>query len=348
MSKPRRYFAPSGETARALPFPLAPIPAETTVSFLRRLATANSVSLAAIIDQIGYGPGEKLREGADLALNPSAWHRLAVMTGRTPAALARALRPATPPRDASDRDIPRLTITTPRERQIAPACRHCMRERGISDEHVEIRLDTITHLCHRHRIWLRDQQFDISTLPELTRAQRRHNRLAAQHTADHLADAWTTARRIVDGWRRAPFHPMAVRFRFRHDVLRETTGIESPPPSATSYPETVHLTTLIADARWNAAARGNRDENERFLRELSHRLGTDELRHTGVDDPLLAWLLVKAGHRGRIVPDPHRSSALLTSAPLRLSGWTEPTPPRRPRTRKRLRRTTNTTEDAAE
>jgi TniQ len=347
MSKPRRYFAPSQEAARALPFTLAPIPAETTVSFLRRLAAANSVSLAAIIDQIGYGPGEKLREGSDLALNPSAWRRLAVMTGRTPAALTRALRPATPPDSASVAELPALTITTPRERQVVTACRHCTRERGIREEHVEIRLDPVTHLCRRHHVWLREKQFDISILPELTRAQRRHHRLAKLHTADHLANAWTTASRIVDGWRRAPFHPMAVRFRFRQDLLCETTGIDSVPQNATSYPETVHLTELIADARWNAAAGGNRDENERFLREVGHRLETDELHHTGVDDPLLAWLLVKAGHRGHLVPDPHRSSPLLGSAPLHISGWMESAPPRPPRTRARLRRSTKATDDTS-
>jgi len=190
--------------------------------------------------------------------------------------------------------------------------------------------------------------FDISSLPELTRAQRRHNRLTKQHTAEHLAEAWTIARRIIESWRRSPYHPMTIRLRSREDPLYESGDIGSPPQIAASYPETVHLAALIADARWHSATCRDREENERFLREVNQRLETIDLHHAGIDGPLLAWLLVEAGHRGHLVPDPHRSSPLLKSAPLQISGWTQSAPPRPPRTRKRLRRTTRTTNDTSE
>jgi len=81
-------LAPSRQTARALPFPLAPVPAETTVCFLRRLAAANSVLLDAITSQIDFGPNPRLPKNADFVLTPSARNRLSVMTGRGPGALS--------------------------------------------------------------------------------------------------------------------------------------------------------------------------------------------------------------------------------------------------------------------
>jgi hypothetical protein len=339
MPRSRDALTPSRQTARALPFPLAPLPAETTVSYLRRLAAANTVPLTAIINQIGHGPSQRIPAQRDLALNPSAWTRLGVMTGRSPAALISALRPAaTSARRAVAPLPPRLTITTPRGRQIAAACHHCLARRGILDGQVKIWLDPVTHLCHRHRTWLRDRQFDISILPELVRAQHRHNRLAARHEPEHLAAAWTTARDIIEGWRRSPFHPMAVRFRTRHDLLTAHHHLSSLPLDAASYPESVHLTALIADPDWHAASRGNRDDHERFLREANPRLNTEDLHHADVDDPLLTWLRIKAGYQGAIIADPRSSSPLLKSPPLHLSGWTQPTRTRNPRHRARMSR----------
>jgi TniQ protein len=338
MPAPRSpLLAPSRQTARALPFPLAPLPAETTVSFLRRLAAANTVPLDTITSQIGFTPNRRLPHNADLALTASAWNRLGVMTGRSPAALIRALRPAAPPpRGAAHPETPRVMVTIPRDRQIAAACRHCLTERAIRDEHVEIWLDPVAHLCHRHHTWLRDQQLDIAITPELTRAQRRHTRLAAQHTAEHLAAVWAHARGIVEGWRQSPFHPMAVRFRARTDLLTGHNHLDRIPQATTAYPETVHLAAIIAEPRWQAAACGDRHEHERFLREVNHRLETDELHHTDVEDPLLAWLRATSGYRGRPITDPRRSSPLLKSTPLRISGWRNAAPPHRPRHRTRM------------
>lgn len=330
-------LAPSRQTARSLPFPLAPLPAETTVSFLRRLATANAVPLDAITSQVGFTPNRRLPTNADLALTRSAWDRLSVMTGRTPADLMRALRPvAPPPRAAAHPETPRVMVATPRDREITAACRHCLTERAICDELVEIWLDAAAHLCHRHHTWLRDQQLDISVTPELTRAQRRHARLAAQYAADHLAAAWAHARHITDGWRQFPFHPMAVRFRARTDLLTRHNRLDFLPQACAAYPETVHLAAIIAEPRWHAAAGGDRHDHERFLREVNHRLETDELHRTGVDDPLLAWLRATSGYRGRPITDPRRSSPLLKSTPLRISGWAQAAPAHRPRRRARM------------
>jgi hypothetical protein len=338
----RPPLAPCRETARALPFPLAPWPAETTVSFLRRLAAAHTVPLQAITSLVGFGPNQHLAKNGDLALTPSAWERLAVMTGRTPAVLARALRPATPPpRAAAHPEIPRLIATVPHDRYLATACRPCLTEHGIPDQDIPIWLDAVTHLCPRHHTWLRESQLDSTTLPELTRAQRRHRRLAARHSPDHLAASWAAALSITDGWRHSPFHPMAVRFRTRSERLATANHGATVPDTATTYPETVHLAAMIADPGWHTAACGGRHDQERFLREANQRLDADDLHHADTADPLLAWLRLRSGHRGRPMADPRRSSPLLNSPPLRIAGWTQTQAdsPHRPRQRARMSRT---------
>ncbi|MEY9934154.1 hypothetical protein ABH926_008818 [Catenulispora sp. GP43] len=328
---------PELRTVRQLPITLAPMQYETALSFIKRLAAANCLTLSALLAQISPLPVLRDRNppGADLALTETAWSVLAVMVGRDPTALRSAIPPFTVHRPRPPAE-PRVTmVTSGAVRRIFPACETCRLERGIITDSVEIRPPAFLHLCRRHQVWLRDAAIDVAATPELIRAQHRHRRLAAAHPAEHLAAAQTSAGNIIAGWRQSPFHPLAVRFRVRADLIESQNPDILLPNAATSYPELVHLTAMIASAHWSRLATGDRHDQERFLREANLRLHCDGLHAADADDPLLAWIRALNGHRGKVILDPRDASPLLKSTPLRLADWEQPPPPPPPRRRRR-------------
>jgi hypothetical protein len=77
---------------------------------------------------------------------------------------------------------------------LRPACRRCTARPGIA-EPVACRLPPHQTVCRRHRLWIapsartHDGQLDISQLPEILRAQRRHCHLVQLHHPWRLGDA---------------------------------------------------------------------------------------------------------------------------------------------------------------
>jgi hypothetical protein len=320
---------PDLRTVRQLPITFSPMQYETALSFLRRLAAANAVTLSALLGQIGALPVLRDRNppGADLVLTSAAWRVLADLAGRDPASLQAAIPSAVVRRPRRSEQPLIAAVTSGAIRRIFLACRRRRLDRGILTDAVEIRPPDFLHLCCRHRTWLRDTAIDIATVPALIRAQHRHRRLANTYPTDRLATAQSTADAIIAGWRQSPFHPLAVRFRTRADQLESQNPDTFLPEAATSYPELVHLTAIITSPHWSRLAAGDRHDQERFLREAGHRLEADGLHAADAYDPLLAWVRALHGYRGKVILDPCDASPLLRSTSLRLPGWDQPPPP---------------------
>jgi hypothetical protein len=79
-----------------------------------------------------------------------------------------------------------------------PACRHCTARRGITGP-VACYLSPHQVTCPRHRLWTGPSarthagQLDISQLPEISRARRRHLAQLQRHHWRHVNDAITDA-----------------------------------------------------------------------------------------------------------------------------------------------------------
>ncbi len=109
--------------------------------------------------------------------------------------------------------IARLWWPDPREylrdpegfrRMLRPACRRCAARRGIA-EPIACHLPPHLTICRRHRLWIgpsaRDHagQLDVSSFPEIFRAQRRHLSLVRHHRWRQVDDAISEATDTI--WR---------------------------------------------------------------------------------------------------------------------------------------------------
>lgn len=96
----------------------------------------------------------------------------------------------------------------PERSRLAPlngriACRQCTARRGIAGDVYCV--DPDQRVCHRHRRWLAGpaedaDQYDLTGLPEVVAAQRRHHRLLRRQGVDNARSAIYWATKIVDGW----------------------------------------------------------------------------------------------------------------------------------------------------
>jgi hypothetical protein len=160
---------------RPLPRTVTPVAGEYHLDYIARLADANHLEFLELTGA--------LDDTAAITLHsPRLWtkheqERLAVAAGQPLARIARLYWPD-PRHYLRDPDGFRLTLR--------PACRRCTARCRITGP-VACHLPPHQTVCRRHRLWTGPSarshaaQLDISSFPEVLRAQRRHLALVHQH-----------------------------------------------------------------------------------------------------------------------------------------------------------------------
>lgn len=261
-------------TTRRLPVRTPLMRTETLASYLARLATANHLDPRDLRAHLGMSTPTR----------PPDLDRLAAMTGHPAHLLADVLADARPPPGRN-----RLAPRTGR-----PACRRCTARRGITGDVLCVDVDQ--HVCRRHRRWLggpleqATDQHDLTALPEVLHAQRRHHRLLRRHGTDPARTAIYWATTIVDGWTaRGTWgeHRTGRLARLPHD-----TNVQEPDGSVlrmVNYPEVVTLADLLASERWRTIVSADyRRDRWPFDREVARRLDLVVIGFAP-EDPLVSW-----------------------------------------------------------
>ena len=151
------------------------MPGEYHLDYIARLAEANHLEFAELADA--------LDDTAAITLHhPRGWtqheqERLAAAASQPMARIARLYWPD-----------PRHYLRDPEgfRQTLRPACRRCTARYGITGP-VACHLPPHLTVCRRHRLWTgpaarsHDGQLDVSPLPEIVRAQRRHLALVHHH-----------------------------------------------------------------------------------------------------------------------------------------------------------------------
>ncbi|WP_406120364.1 TniQ family protein [Streptomyces canus] len=256
---------------RALPLTPPPVHRETIGSYLNRLADANHLTIGHLSSLVGPSRQHRRDDNRVGYWTPAALPRLAVLTGRSASLLVRAMPPLGAIGDPSLR-LPRSVteeVTEPRRR---PACRLCMARHHIRGLVVR---STPPHqgVCHRHHRWLLgDEQHDLTRLPEVLRANRRHQRIVRRGTPPSTDLAYVDARDRALKWfaSETGCPPLRQRWDRRLDVLGEDPFGDPYRPSdarieLVTYPEVVVLTGLFASPHWR--------EHSHLPAEAARRLG---------------------------------------------------------------------------
>lgn len=247
---PHRYWR---RTLRPLPIPLPPMPGEIMASYVRRLADTNMVDRALLLRHIGRHYNEEVLQltSYDLALNPAALTRLAVLGGYPKSTLLKAI-----PAHISDKPGPDpirdwIPITRPKDPTLVNACSRCAARRGVHMP-VVIRLPDKLHpqICVQHQRALapyhdrdRGEQSLVAT-PEITAAGRRYHTLRRRHRF-MLQTAFANAENIINSG-----HQLAGRTNDPEKILARWQTRQAHLLDASDrvirYPEIIALTSLFA------------------------------------------------------------------------------------------------------
>lgn len=172
---------------RPLPRSVTPVAGEYHLDYIARLAEANHLEFSELTGA--------LDDTAAITLHgPRGWTqheqvRLAAAAGQPLARIARLWWPD-----------PRHYLRDPEgfRHMLRPACRRCTARRGIPGP-VACHLPPHLTVCRRHRLWTGPAarshagQLDISQLPEILRAHRRHLALVHHHHWWHVDTAVSDA-----------------------------------------------------------------------------------------------------------------------------------------------------------
>lgn len=266
-------------TLRPLPVHIPLVAAETLKSYLARLAAANHLDLHDLRGHLGMRS----------ATRPPELDRLSTLTGHSPQTLATVLADACP--------LPGRTRLSPLRGR--PACRHCTRRRGIPTDVECVAVDL--RACRRHRRWLGGltdpvgDQYDLTGLPEVAVAQRRHHHLVHRRGATPVRAAVGAAATIIDGWN--DHGVLAGRQqRCTESCLTNSRGLsgvgwpaEKRLRAMLNYPDVVTLAALLADPRWSVHASADRRQDRlQFELEVARRLHLPQVA-AAVGDPLVSW-----------------------------------------------------------
>lgn len=259
---------------RPLPVRVPLVQAETLDSYLSRLAAANHLDPSELRAYLGMRTQTR----------PPDLDRLAVMTGHPPQRMASVLADARPPAGR--------TRLSPLPGRVA--CRRCTTRRGITSDVRYVNPDQ--RVCRRHRRWLgglldnATDQHDLTWLPEVLRAQRRHYALLRRHGVERGRDAIHWAGTIIDRWtERGDWgqHQQRRLAQFAGDPTRAEP--DTSLLRMANYPEVVTLAAVLANPHWSAIASvDQRRDRLPFELEVARRL---RLAGTGFawDDPLVTW-----------------------------------------------------------
>jgi hypothetical protein len=272
---------------RPLPRTVKPFPAETTSSYLTRLAHANRLDPKALRFYI---------TGHRLSISPFPVDKLAAVSGLP----ARTLRYAIPDLaigyGPTHDDYPNATGFPQRKADDGPPCRLCVLARGIT---MPVRCWKRPEgvICQRHRLWIGPgavtSQPDLSTHPDIL-AHKTHLRLVRRHGRDTVALDFAVADHICRRWHEHGQNDAAFRDRM---LTFHGPGWQPSPASATTaaaiYPQAVALTRLLASPRWmTLASSAHPDQQGLFADELRRTVapGYPWPPATRPADPLGTWI----------------------------------------------------------
>ncbi len=289
------------QPARALPVTLRPLGGETVNSYTWRLAEANGLVPTAILQTLGQlteGSGHYLLD-RDAWLNDQALTRLETISAIPRPRLLRAL-PALRLGPPSARlaplpaDLPALHCYPPRP-HAWPACRACTLRVSLGTTPLAlVRPPAAPMLCRRHQRWLgtadEPAQTDISAVPEILTAHRRHHRLRARSGDPEWVTANVhTAWHITRHWAQEPRHRPWLRARWQARASRLGLAPELSQPVIT-FPEAVALAEILTDLDWRRhLAMVPAWQADRFYRRIARRLGEPSYQAPSRRDPIRAW-----------------------------------------------------------
>lgn len=277
---------------RPLPRTVAPLHLESQSSYLQRLAAANLLAPAELeahlrgTDRIRPVAPPSVLTISQLANQP---------VDRLVSALPELRRPG-----LTGRLPPACREILDEGWVIQPACRHCLAAKGVhAASHWRPRG---TRVCLRHQRWTgaHGQQFDVGTVPEIARAQRRHQQLTRRHGWQCVDKAMREAAEICGAWWDRGKHTTARDQRIKtlphpgwSGASRELAKV------AGGYPETVELAALLANpALRRLPFTGNPADLRFFLDLLRARVAPAyHFDQDAFADPLIRWYEQERHHR---------------------------------------------------
>lgn len=271
---------------RRLPIPLPPVKNETSRSYIARLATVNHLEVEPLEDLVSIGK----RPLYSARQRPVDTSLLSQITGYSSDRLSRAL-------PDMHQVVRSKLIQTPAQ----SACPRCVRRH--QGGRVKVYLPEHHHLCVRHNVWFGSLgpatsgwaqppgPVDVSAMPAIRAAQRRHHRLVHCHGESNTNEAVSTAREIWDRmnqiqylarheweWLRV-FRPGATRVS-HHDPLAE----------AIRYPAIITIASVLVSPHWRNVASDWETERSAFT-EIARRLELYDYKRWGPSTrhPLSYW-----------------------------------------------------------
>jgi hypothetical protein len=277
---------------RPLPRTVAPLHRESRDSYIERLAMANRMIPADLREHVTgphpLRPGHRGLPQALAQVSRQPLHRLllALPDLRTPELTARL------PPPCRHRLHPGW--------KVQPACTLCLAAKGV--RYARHWVPPGTRVCLRHSRWTgsHGQQFDITPLPQIARAQRRHHRLILRHGWKPVAQAMDGASRICwTWWDNRRFTKALDR---RRALLRGPAWSgqqQSLTLAACAYPDLVALADLLVSPPWRPLPfTGSTRDLNRFLSEIRARVAPGyQPEPVAYSDPLLLWIEEERHHR---------------------------------------------------
>jgi TniQ len=267
---------------RPLPRQVPPVQNETTVSYVRRLARANHVRADELAE---YLHARMATSGRHISIQPQV---LADAAGIDVSHLILAL----PQLQAG----PRATATHVTSAELQLACRRCMAAKNIFSA-VTVLAWTDQNVCLHHQLWTGhgvtdiDDQADVSGLPEISRAQARHQRLARRHGLRRVRASYKTAESAIDWSSRESSSQTARQERIRRLLTASRSGLL--PHSydyAAYYPEVVGILSVLASRYWQCmAGSGDPDDALRFYHQIAANGLTNGTPRE--NNPLRNWIV---------------------------------------------------------
>ena len=265
-----------------LPVTARPARHEALASYLRRLATLNSLDGDDLWRRVTTSAS-----GSRLRRSPAV-PAVAALAGREPAALAAA--------------IPELRDPPPDWESLRHApqagCPRC--DAGHPGGQVLRLLPHHEYACTRHQYWIGPPDINhpgppLPGHPEIITAQRRHCKLVRQHGWAMAYDGVLTGLMICAHlWQNhAITGPKPTWDRRRQDLIppgQEATQFTASRIFATVYPEAVSLAAVIASPQWRELASGTGHDARLLAAELGRRTGIPGYTPSRENDPIGHWI----------------------------------------------------------
>lgn len=290
---------PRTAAARPGPVRLAPLQGETTLSYLDRLADRYRLNVRDLVPALlqgGKGLFKDYRVDGEVYLNAEGRARVAAFCRLPEETFARALPAWAAPVPVS----PNSADAAGRFRfgSVVPAagkgCRLCTAARTGRAKPARLYLQPHTRICPRHQRWMLgthwvggapagSEQIDLTGLPEILAAHRRHLKLLRQVPDATLA--FEIAHAVVVSWWAQQW--------LEEEQWPHRTRQTAPPGAdlgwwrllardAITYPETVAVASLLVDER---------------LRQRLRAESGGHLPHTLADTPAVVAALARVTNR---------------------------------------------------